>query len=420
MGDADADADEAAVLRRVVDTVPALIGYWDSTLHNVAANAAYSEYFGRTPAEVQGMHIRDVLGPEVFRLNEPYIRGALAGERQQFDRTLIDVHGRARYTQATYVPEIVAGEVVGFVVHVADVSRRVEAERSRDEAVTLFEASMRHASIGQAVCDLTGRALQVNQAMCDLLGYTSDELCGRAFRDITHPDDLTAADEHLAQLREGRTTHVESEKRYVRKDGSVVWVQRNAVIVPNTDNATEAEAGPIIVVQIQDITARKDAERRLAHLAVTDALTGLDNRHSLMLQIDEMNAHPGGAGMLFIDLDGFKLVNDTFGHAVGDELLVAVAERIRATLVPGDAACRIGGDEFVVIAYTATSPSEMEDYRTRLKRAVATTYELPGAPVEVTVSASVGSSWSDGGDRTELLRSADDRMYLDKKLSSPR
>ncbi len=412
------DVDDAVVLRRVVDIVPALIGYWDSTLHNVAANEAYSEYFGLTPAEVRGMHIRDVLGADVFRLNEPYIHGALAGERQQFDRTLIDVHGRARYTQATYIPEIVAGRVVGFVAHVADVSRRVEAERARDEAVAMFEASMRHASIGQAVCDVTGRALQINQAMCDLLGYTAAELSDTPFRDITHPDDRPAADENLAQLREGRMTHVESEKRYIRKDGSVVWVQRNAVIVPSAGSGTDA--GPIIVVQMQDITGRKDAERRLAHLAVTDALTGLDNRHSLILQIEDMTGRPGGAGMLFVDLDGFKLVNDTFGHAVGDELLVAVAGRIRGILAPGDVACRIGGDEFVVIAYSVTSPDEMEGYRTRLKRSVAGEYELPGAPVAVTISASVGSSWSDGGDITTLLRSADDHMYSDKKRSSRR
>ncbi|GGF37215.1 hypothetical protein GCM10007298_36190 [Williamsia phyllosphaerae] len=406
--------EQTEVLRRVIDTVPALIGYWDTDLRNVASNLAYVDYFGLTPDQVRGMHIRDVLGPSVYELNKPFIDGALRGEHQQFDRTLIDAGGKIRFTQATYIPDVVDGVVRGFVVHVSDVSERVQAEKARDDAVTLFETAMSNAPIGQAVVDTSGRWLQVNQAMCDLTGYSADELRDLSFRDITHPDDVPAADLHLAQLLEGSRTHIESEKRYIRKDGSIVWVQRNAVIV----HGVGAGAADIVIAQIQDITQRKNAEAELARQAVTDALTGLGNRHSLMAQIDALrHLRADGVGLLFLDLDGFKSVNDTYGHSAGDELLADVASRIRRTIDDGDLACRIGGDEFVVIIYSATSPEDIERHRVALKRAVAGDYLLPSLTEPITIGASVGSSWSNTGDHRDhrdLLTVADQDMYRDK------
>ncbi|MCX6468859.1 MAG: PAS domain S-box protein [Corynebacteriales bacterium] len=402
----DETGSDADILRRVIDNVPALIGYWDADLRNLAANQAYVDYFGLTPEKARGMHIRDVLGPEVYELNRPYIEAALAGTPQQFDRTLIDVHGEVRHTQATYVPEIVDGRVRGFFVHVAEVSRRVEAERERDEAISLFETSMHHAAIGQAVVGTDGRWLQVNQALCELTGYTAEELQELSFRDITHPDDVAAADRHLAQLLDGSRTHIQSEKRYLRKDGSVVWVQRNAVVVRGTG------IEGIIIAQIQDITRRKVAENELARLAVTDALTDLGNRHLLMTEIDSHTTGP--LGLLFLDLDGFKRVNDTHGHGAGDALLVAVARRIADGIDPADLACRIGGDEFVVLVRSATSNADIERYRSSLKAAVTGVYRLPSVPGPITVTASVGSSWSADGGHSALLRAADEHMYADK------
>ncbi|GAA1456960.1 hypothetical protein GCM10009619_08250 [Williamsia maris] len=395
----------------MLDTVPALIGYWDAGLRNVMANHAYADYFGLRPDEVRGMHVRDVLGPALFSSNREYIDGALRGEHQQFDRTLTDAAGQIRHTQATYIPDVVDGVVAGFVVHVVDVSPRIAAERARDDAVTLFETSMLNAAIGQAVIDASGRWLQVNQAMCELTGYSADELRQLSFRDITHPDDVAAADLHVAQLLDGERTQIESEKRYIRKDGQTVWVQRNAVIV----RASGGHSDDIIIAQIQDITRRKNAEAALARQAVTDALTGLGNRHSLMAQIGAL-AHPRGAGigLLFLDLDGFKTVNDTYGHVVGDELLVAVAGRITRTIGDLDIACRIGGDEFVVIIFSAASQEEMENHRVELKRAVGGTYDLASLSATITIAASVGSSWSGGGDHRDLLAVADQHMYRDK------
>lgn len=414
----DHDANSAsAILRRVIDNVPALIGYWDSDLRNIVANEAYVDYFGLSPDQVRGMHIRDVLGPEVYEMNRVYIEGALEGARQQFDRTLIDTKGNIRYTQATYIPDVDGSVVRGFFVQVADISRRIEAERERDDAVRLFETSMHHAPIGQAVLDTSGRWLQVNQAMCDLVGYSATELRTMSFRDIVHPDDIAAADLNLAQLVNGPHNHIESEKRYVRKDGTFVYVQRNAVIVRSAGD----HASDIIIAQIHDITRRRNAEAELARQAVSDSLTGLGNRHFLMAQLDGLEQSRGTeTGLLFVDLDRFKTINDTHGHAVGDELLVEVAERIRHTINDVDEACRIGGDEFVVLARSATTAEDVARCRLELKNAVSGTYALSLLDKPVTITASVGSSWSGADDHRSLLAIADESMYQDKARARAR
>lgn len=126
--------DRAARLQALVDHLPALVAFWDADLRNVVANDAYVEWFGRSPAQMEGMHLRDLLGEQLYDLNRPHIEAALRGERQAFDRTIVDTRGRSRHTQVSYVPEVTSGEVEGFYVLVTDVTGKVEAERDLDEA----------------------------------------------------------------------------------------------------------------------------------------------------------------------------------------------------------------------------------------------------------------------------------------------
>ena len=122
-------------LTRILDSLPGMIAYWDKHARNRFANDAYIEWFGVAPAELFGMHISELLGPELYERNLPYIEGALAGEPQLFERTLVDTHGEARYVQADYVPNFVDGEPSGFFVLVNDISARVPAERALQDSV---------------------------------------------------------------------------------------------------------------------------------------------------------------------------------------------------------------------------------------------------------------------------------------------
>ena len=122
-------------LLAALDHLPAMVAYWDEHCRNRIANAAYVEWFGMSPAEMHGMHIRDLLGPKIYALNLPYIQGALAGESQLFNRTLVDTQGRTRYTQASYIPHVIDDRVEGFFVLVTDISERVRAETALAESM---------------------------------------------------------------------------------------------------------------------------------------------------------------------------------------------------------------------------------------------------------------------------------------------
>ncbi|MGJ6124106.1 PAS domain S-box protein [Mycolicibacterium sp. Y3] len=405
--------EETRRLRLLLDRLPALIGYWDRDLRNVFANAAYVDYFGVTPEEARGRHIREILGEAVYTLNLPYITRALAGEEQLFERTLIDRFGATRYTQASYLPDIVEGAVRGFYVQVTDVTARVEAERARDEAVRLFEISMANAPFGKAVLTPAGRTLHINPSMCALLGYQAEELIGRDFRDLVHPDDLPAADADLARLQDGSVSEVASERRYLRCDGTTVWMQRNAVRVAGAHGGND-----VIVAQFVDITGRRRAEAELARLALTDSLTGLGNRHALTERFERCRAASpdGTVGIVFADLDGFKHVNDMHGHCVGDSVLAAAARLLAQTVGARASMFRFGGDEFVALAVDVTA-AEVAELAANISTALTGSYPTTVGPVDLT--ASVG--WTVGTDDLDtLLRNADANMYRRKPRSRRR
>lgn len=401
---------DARRLRLLVDRLPALVGYWDRDLHNVIANAAYVEYFGFTPEQARGRHAREVLGEVVYSSNLPYIEAVLAGEEQLFEFTLVDQRGFTRYTQASYVPDIVDGEVQGFFVQATDMTARVEAELARDEALRLFEIGMVNAPFGKVVVTTTARILHINPALCALLGYSADELIGHDFRDRVHPDDRPSADSDLIALQDRSVPEVASERRYLRRDGTTIWMQRNAVLVPGTHGADD-----IIVAQFLDITARRHAEAELARLALTDSLTGLHNRHALTKHLEQCrDATPeASVGIVFIDLDGFKLVNDAYGHSVGDAVLSHVARRLTEVVFDPNSTYRLGGDEFVVLVPEASVAQRVAELAATIRAALTGSY--PTSTTPVTLTASVG--WTQGAavDVETLLRQADADMYRHKQ-----
>lgn len=398
-------------LRRLlvlIDRLPALIGYWDRDLRNVVANRSYIEYFGMTPDDIRGRHIREVLGEDVYALNLPFIEGALAGREQLFEWTLTDQQGRTRYTQASYVPDIVDGAVSGFYVQVTDVTARVEAEQARDDAVRMYEISMAHAPSGTCVFSTGGVALQVNPAMCSLLACTEADLVGKSFLPFVHPDYVAAVHAEMVALL-GGAAEVSSEGPYLRLDGSTVWMQRNAVRVPGAHGAED-----VLVAQFQDITARKQAEAELARMAVTDSLTGLNNRHALEECARQYrDDRPGvSIGIIFVDLDGFKEVNDLHGHLAGDAVLIQVANRLASVTPDPNSVYRLGGNEFVVVVPSAESEGALVRLTERIGEVMDGHYVTDTSPVFL--AASVGCSFGPAADIDKHLRMADSRMYQHK------
>ena len=293
-------------------------------------------------------------------------------------------------------------------------SPRDEGQAPRDLLLSAFE----HAPTGMAVATPTGVLSACNPTLASLLGRSATELVGRTLFEVTHPDALPQAQATCSGLRQADASTARHESRFVRPDGTVVEV------LVTTSRVPDASGSPAhLVMHIEDIGERKAQEAEIVHRALHDPLTGLPNRTLLHDRIEHALARtdrfPSPVCLFLLDLDGFKQVNDRYGHLAGDELLQQFAQRLTALLRPGDTAARLGGDEFVVLCED-TEPARAVAIADRLRAAAGWPFEVAGAQVVVGASVGVSTSESAGGpalDSPELLRRADAAMYDDKRRS---
>ncbi|HZG93509.1 MAG TPA: EAL domain-containing protein [Mycobacteriales bacterium] len=297
-----------------------------------------------------------------------------------------------------------------------DISQRkaVEAQLRRSEV--RFRSAFDNAPIGLVMVALDEGSLgsfrKVNRALSLMTGYTSEELLSQGLLAITHPDDVATADTALVGFAGGAMTRSQYEQRLLRRDGGVVWVSFSASVIDDEDGEPS-----YALAHVQDITEQKEAEARLTQMALHDALTGLANRALLMEQLDQSlyrsTRHGRQVAVLFLDLDRFKVINDSLGHDAGDDLLVTVAQRIAGSLRISDTAARLGGDEFVVVCEEVIDEDEALAIAHRLEEAIAQPVMLKGG--ETVVTASIGVVMA-GREATaeSLLRDADAAMYKAK------
>ncbi|TRW77905.1 diguanylate cyclase [Mycolicibacterium sp. 018/SC-01/001] len=400
--------EDAFQLRQLIDRLPSMVAYWDADLCNVIANNAHAQFFAKTPAEIRGRHIFELLVGELGETSRPYVEAAMSGHDQVFEKTLVDGHGVTRHVQASYLPDVVDGRVHGLYVEVADVTKRVEAERARDEAQRLLHISRENAPFGEAMFTTAGDALYVNPSLCQMLGLSRAETAELRYLDGVHPDDRDAAEQQWRQLVDRSAPQIFAESRYLRRDGITIWVQCHAVLVAAAHGGAD-----VVLSQYQDVTDRKMVDAEFARLAVTDQLTGLHNRHSLVAQIAECRDVDPQApvGIVFADLDGFKRINDIHGHAAGDAVLETVARRLADAVAP-HSAYRLGGDEFVVLVTDSVTDELVAQVASRVGAALSGGHRLDSG--EVSVTASVGWTCKAPGDIGELIREADIDMYRQK------
>ena len=289
------------------------------------------------------------------------------------------------------------------------------SERRLRESEERFRATLEHAPIGIMVTELDGRFIEVNQSICDLLGYTREELLKLTFMEITHPDDREKTRDNIQKLLDGEISSYKLEKLYMRKDGTLVWVQVTASLLRD-----ESGAPLNFIGQVEDISERKHHQEAIRKLAYYDALTGLPNRRLLQNGLEQSlvqaKRHGRCLAVMFLDLDHFKEINDTLGHDAGDELLTIMATRLERCVRSGDTVSRLGGDEFIIVLPEISHQKDAVFVAEKLLKLLSEPVTLQGREMKITASIGiVVYPDNSAAHAMDLMKMADVAMYRAKE-----
>jgi len=325
----------------------------------------------------------------------------------------LDVAATRRYLRCSVARTWLDGEKLLLLI-MEDITAPMQAKAALHDSEERFRIAFSQAAVGLAQLEPEGSWLRANQKFQDIVGYTEEELRGMTFRDITPGREWL--DDEIAQRRllAGEVASYTREKRYLRKDGQLIWVNVSVARM-------QASSGELsLIVVIEDIARRKQSEHELRHLASHDPLTGLANR-SLML--DRLRqalaaAQRGGrqVSVLFIDLDRFKHINDSLGHDAGDQVIIEVGRRLAAFVREGDTVARLGGDEFVVLLTEIEQADALAALACKLLATLTKPMTILGHEVSPIGSIGISIYPKDSADGPALLKNADAAMYRAKQL----
>jgi len=394
-------------LRTITDSLPALVTYIDHEQRYRFVNAQVGRVFGGDPSSMLGRTMREVRGELVYADIRPHVERALGGETVSFESYGIAM-GRPYHYQSNYVPDLAAdGSVQGFFAMTFDITERKNAElrQAADEERLRIIADNLPALI--AYLDHHGIYRFCNHTHADWFGKPVCDWLGNDYRQVIDEAFADAQSPHLRKALMG-----------LRVDTDLVLqtrgVARNvrASYLPH-----HAGDGRLLGVYLlmNDITSLKLVQDQLSHLARYDPLTGLANRRELQERIENAIAHSrrhsGSHALMFLDIDHFKAINDTWGHAAGDAVLCEIATRLKACVRQTDTVARLAGDEFVVILERQHNPAESRFIARKMVAAMGKPVVFDGSTI--TVSLSIGIAFDHCGTLgpEALLSMADKALY---------
>ncbi len=378
------------------------------------------EFIGKSFPEL------NILPPE--HLEKAFSNGmrVFAGENiDSITHQLIARDGTRKYIEFSAVPLIRNGQVVAAVCVARDITDRTHADDALRESEERFRRIFDEGPFGMNLTNPDHTIAIVNKAFCEMLGYTEQELTGHSIADITYEEDREKSRELTGQLFAGSIPMFRLEKRYVRKDGDILWANIAA-------SAIHGKKGNVLysLVIIQDLTEIKKAEEKIHLLHYYDSLTGLPNRtfHKELIKrsIEHAHRHKEKFAIIYIGLDNFQRINDTLGHHYGDLLLKAIADKLTNSLRESDyvarsgegeavdVVSRVGGDEFIVLAHDIIQTQDAAIASRRLLKEISEPIDLNGREVFLTASIGIALYPDDGTDVDDVLKNAEKAMRYTK------
>ena len=409
--------DKQRQLRQVIDSIPTPMCYVDADERYSYVNDAFLGYVGLRSEEIVGRPVKDVLGEKRWELLKPHLERVRAGEALAVERLVKFADGRRRWMIVRLTPRIANGEYVGYYATTSDIHEQKSVEQQLRRTNTILSAHFDNTPLAVLEWDTEMRIVRWSGQAETVFGWSAAEVLGRSLHGWRHvyEEDEPAVTRMLEDLMQGRERHATLRHRNYRKDGSVIWVEWH-------NSALRDESGRVISILslAQDVSSRIQAEERLQYMATHDGLTGLPNSVLLNDRLDAALARAHRArrrvGVMFLDLDHFKDVNDTLGHRVGDLLLKELARRIRAALRQSDVLARIAGDEFVVVLEDLPDENAPERVARMILEEVRRPFHVEGNEIHVSGSLGLAVHPDDGNDAETLLKNADAAMYHAKEL----
>src|SRR5215831_13124548 len=407
-----------AELRLIMDNVPARVSYIDRDSRFRFLNRHNEEWLGESRKDLTGRQVSEVIGEERFAQLQPLLSRVLNGEVVATEQMLVQPAGEPRWEAIHYAPNRDnEGKVIGIYAVHTDVHDQKNNEDALRRANWMLSSHISNTPLAVLEWDRDFRLVRWSPQAENIFGWTADEVLGMPIDDnaLLHDADRGALAGVLSALTRGREPRATGLTRNNRKDGDTIWCEwyHSALLDPDGKIAS-------ILSFVQDVSSRIQAEERLQYMATRDALTGLPNRlllHERLTQAIAL-ARRGGrrVGVLFIDLDRFKNVNDTLGHRIGDELLKHVTQALSAALRETDLLARLGGDEFMVIVEDFDDPQVLGRIAQKLLDAIAQPFNIEEHDIYVTSSIGISVYPDDSDDPEELLKHADVAMYRSKEL----
>ena len=382
-------------------------------------NPKASRIFGYTRNEVMNSKI-DIIIPYLSRNNNHQnINHYLKSQSRQLIKQgsveipVLHKNGEQIPIEIT-LAEMLIDDDLHFVGILRDITEKKQIASKLKESEERFRLAFDSSAIGMAIISNDGYFIQVNKALCNILGYEEYELLTANFQTIIISQDRENAVKMRQGLLEGSIKYFKSEERYHHKNGKTVWLFLTHSIIRSVENNS-----PYFVVQVQDVTDQKRSQEELAYQAFYDSLTGLANRsqleHGMTTLINATKRNHKRFAVFFLDLDKFKTINDTFGHNVGDEILITIAERLKNSIRKTDIAARLGGDEFVLVMTDIENFEYISTFAEKLISLLCQPIKINGNDFLITTSIGISIYPIDGNDYQTLLRNADLALYQAKE-----